>query len=377
MSDSAASPFQPAQEIVDELRAETALPREAKAALVAWSAELGPTWGFTWSPFRCLFGLKEWTGSLAAFPPWPGEVIDGVRTHAAGAWQAQPETYAEIAAMTGRSGFYPADQTANMWVLGVRDFGHKTGGGDLLAALKAGQFDRVGTALHSTWPAGADQGFGDRYTAALSLFDTAPPPPPAPPPAPPPPPPPPSPPPAPTHTITLRLGMAESFPIAGTDQDGQPFTPPDALQSDNTKVCTVTITDGADGATATIAAVGVGQTLVHGADLAISVIIEAPRLVHLVADFSRAVISKIPAAAMAAMVMLGLTSPTDPPAPRFAPAIETPKSDVVDPPAAPVRVTGQVGREPSKIGDPDFCLASGNLMAMERCLAWTAALSRR
>ena len=86
MSDSAASPFQPAQEIVDELRAETALPREAKAALVAWSAELGPTWGFTWSPFRCLFGLKEWTGSLGAFPPWPGDVIDGVRTHAAGAW---------------------------------------------------------------------------------------------------------------------------------------------------------------------------------------------------------------------------------------------------------------------------------------------------
>jgi hypothetical protein len=369
------SEFQPAQEIVDELQAVTALPREAKAALLAWTSELGPVWGYTWSPFLCLFGFHQWTGSLATFPNWSGAVVGGKTTHAAGPWQFQPATYAEIVAMTGRPGFYPADQLANAWVLGVRDFGTRTHGGDLLAALKAGQFDQVSTALQATWLAGADQGFGDRYTAVLPLFANPPPPPPPLPPSPPPPPM------TPTHTITLRLGMQESFPIAGTDQDGQPFTPPDALQSDDTKVCTVAIAAAADGAIATIAAVGLGQTLVHGADLAIVANVEAQQLAHLVADWSKAVISKIPAAMAAMAVMVALAGSTDPTMSRFAPSIEASKSYMAELPTPPVRSTRpmdrQVDREPSKIGDPDFCLASGNLAAMERCLAWTAALSSR
>lgn len=427
----AAAAFTPAPEIVAELQA-TSLPREAKAALAALTSELGPVWRYSWSPFRCLFGFKQWTGSLAAFPDWPGATVDGAPTHAAGPWQAEPATYREIALLTGNAGFFPPDQIGNMWVLGVRDFGRRSppgagphgakAGGDLLTALKAGQFAEVSTALIATWPAGADQGFGERYTAALALFaDTTTPPPTTPPPVT-----------APSGPITLRLGTQVSFPIAGTDQDGQPITPaPDALVSDDPQICTARIATPADvglqptgltgGAVATIATVGLGQTLVRGADLAITITVEAARLAHLTANLKKAVVARIPTALMApmgaAMVALGLLltpaiHPENPdfgalnpvltavqPAPTslFSPSNEAAKSNTALS-NAPINPTRRIDREPSvpvigsqrskaspaaspnrvrTIGDPDFCLASGSLVALERCVTWTAALSPR
>jgi hypothetical protein len=357
--------FQPAQPIVDALKA-SPLPREAKAAMVAFSSELGSDWRYSWSPFRCLFGFQEWTGSLGAFPPWPGATVGGLTTHAAGAWQDEPATYAEITALTGNPGFEPQDQIANNWVLAVRDFGARSSGADLLAALKAGQYVAVSAALRTTWPAGADGEFGDRYTAALPLFEAAPPPSP-PPPAPPPPAPPPG------NAITLRVGLQESFPIAGTDQDGQPYTPPDALVCDDPQICTVSVAPAPNPITgiATIAAVGLGRTLVHGADLAIAVTVEAPRLVHLTADLSKAVVSRIPVSLAAMVIMLGLfATPAEPPSSPFPPAIEAPSS-------VPIEPTRQIDREQKLIGDPDFCAASGSAVAIARCLKWTAALSRR
>jgi muramidase (phage lysozyme) len=366
--------FQPAQAIVDELKA-SPLPRAAKAAMVALTSELGSAWPYSWSPFRCLFGLQEWTGSLSAFPPWPGATVNGKTTHAAGAWQDQPATYAEIAALTGNAGFEPQDQIANNWVLAVRDFGARSSGADLLAALKAGQLAQVSAGLQATWPAGADAEFGDRYTAALALFDAAPappaPPPPPPPTEPPPPPPPPAPPPPatpppPPPAITLRVGMQESFPIAGTDQDGQPYTPPDALISDDPQICTVTVAPAPsqpETGIATIAALGVGRTLVHGADLGISVIVEEPRLVHLAADLTKAVVSRIPTA-VAAMMMLSLYA--------------TPAGPVHPIATLPTMATTQVDPVgPKLIGDPHFCAASGSAAAIGRCLKWTAAVLRR
>jgi len=161
-----------------------------------------------------------------------------------------------------------------MWVLAVRDF-HTRTGGDLLAALQAGQFDQVSKGLQATWTGGANAGFAARHRVALPLVAPAPPPPPEPT----------------ARTITLRLGMQESFPLAGVDQDGHPFTPPDALISDDPKVCLASVVSAPDQATGTaaIAAVNPGTTRVHGADLAIDVTVEAPRLVHLTADFSKAV----------------------------------------------------------------------------------------
>ena len=315
MTATAAVPFAPAAEIVDQLRA-APLPLEAKAAMVALSNELGPVWRYPWSPFRCLFGFTEWTGSLAAFPQWPGAVVGGKPTHAFGPWQDEPATYAEIAALTGNPGCEPADQIGNNWALAQRDFASRTAGpgSSLLAALQDRQFAAVTAALQATWPAGADDGFGARYTAALPLFAAAPAPPRA-------------------AALTLRLGTQVSFPIAGTDQDGQPYPlAPDALVSDDPLVCTALITAPADGAIATIAGVGLGRTLVHGADLAIPVSVEAARLVHLTAELSKAVVSRIPAAliaSMGAMMMLGLlTTPAGGPGLRpLAPAsIEAPKS---------------------------------------------------
>ena len=279
--------FEPAQEIVGQLQA-APLPLEAKAAMAALSNELGPVWRYPWSPFRCLFGFTEWTGSLAAFPDWPGVVVGGKRTHAFGPWQDEPETYADIAALTGNPGCEPPDQIGNNWALAQRDFASRNGGSSLLTALRGRQYAAVGAALQATWPAGADAGFGARYEAALPLFAAAPaPPPPAPPRA---------------DAFKLRLGTQVSFPIAGTDQDGQPYPlAPGALVSDDPQVCTALITTPANGAIATIASVGLGQTLVHGADLAIPVAVEASRLVHLTADLGKAVVSRIPAALMASM----------------------------------------------------------------------------
>ena len=99
------------------------------------------------------------------------------------------------------------------------------------------------------------------------------------------------------------LGFTQaSFPIAGIDQDGQPFTPPDALASDDRAVCTVSVADGPQGqALATIVSEGLGATSVHGADLAIVVTVEASRLVHLAADLSKAVVSRIPKALAVAL----------------------------------------------------------------------------
>jgi len=338
----------PAPEVVAELR-RSAVPREGRAALAAGAAgELG-TWTRSWSPFLCLYGFAEWQGSLEQFPDWAGAAgPDGRPTHAFGPWQNQPLTYRQIAAMTGRPGVRPQDLIANNWVLAVRDFASRKGG-DLLAALQGGQLATVQTGLAGTWPGGFDSAFPARYRAALALFAEMPPP-------------------IPQHpAFTLRLGSEVSFPLAGTDQDGQPFTPPDALQSDDLAVCTVYAADGS----ATIVSVGLGRTSVHGADLAIDVTIEGSRLVHLAADLSKAVVSRIPkAAAAAALVALALLPrpAEDPPMSIFAPAIEAPK---------PIDRTPPMDREPSVIGRPDFCLASGSPLAIERCLVWTAALSRR
>jgi hypothetical protein len=385
------SQFVPAQEVVDELRL-SALPRQARAAMTALSIEtlLGNPmhWPYSWSPFRCTFGFTEWPGSLDTFPAWGGNAEHD--THAFSVWQNEPDTYAEIVALTGDPKMVPQSAIANNWVLAVRDFRWRTGG-DLLATLKAGgaELDRVSPALIKTWPAGADANFPARYIAALQLYPADPPPPPAPPPVPPP---------APGGaTITLRPGLQASFPIAGTDQDDQPFTPSDALITDASNICTVAIASTPAGATATVAAplsAVVGTTRVHGADFAITVDVEAPRLVHLTADLTKIVYTRIPMAAAAALAaMMLLAAPADVPQgtsrytmSSFAASNEVAKSDMPaiqatslsDSSDRQVKLIGQLGRELPRIGDDDFCYGRGQTMvAMLRCLRWTAALSRR
>ncbi len=309
----ATASFVPAKEVVDELLA-SPLPRAARAAMTALSVEtLLPTpgtgvlaWPYSWSPFLCLFGFKEWTGPVDAFPAWGGVSIkaqDGSESHtsAAGVWQDEEGTYAGIVAKTGRPGFAPQDQIANNWVLAVRDFGIRTGGGDLLATLEAGDLGRISLALVATWPEGADANFPVRYTAALALFpaDGDP----VPSPVPVPPPPPPASPPLGTKPIEILLGDQCAIPVtAALDHNGVPVAiiPTGLLQPDDASICTAAIS----GETLTIYTRSVGSTVLRGADQAIPISVIPQVVTHLVLDFAHAVYSPMSAAAKAAIARL-------------------------------------------------------------------------
>jgi hypothetical protein len=53
--------------------------------------------------FNILYGSTLWTGSMTAFPPWPGVLVGrGWMTHAAGAFQFEPASYADAAKISGR-----------------------------------------------------------------------------------------------------------------------------------------------------------------------------------------------------------------------------------------------------------------------------------
>lgn len=128
---------------------------------------------------------RLWTGSLASFPDWGGaELADGTVTHAAGAGQDEPATVQAVAALSGITGFEPADQLNLNWFLASHDFAAR-GGGNLLAELVAGHPELVPVYLVKVWPGGADSGFAKRYAnnmAALQAMALPPPPPPPPPP---------------------------------------------------------------------------------------------------------------------------------------------------------------------------------------------------
>jgi hypothetical protein len=176
-------------EVFAEL-ARAPLPVEARAFLAAvFEGEGGVS-------FRTLFGAGKllaahpnvaetaagrlWNGDLGVFPPWPGAILaNGVVTHAAGAGQDQPRTWAAIGELAGIVGFAPQDQIAGNWFLAQHDFMAR-GGGDLLAALQAGRLLDIPTYLGRVWPGGADARFPKRYAANLAVLS-------APPPAPPPP----------------------------------------------------------------------------------------------------------------------------------------------------------------------------------------------
>ncbi len=170
-------------EILDELR-KSSLAVEARACLAALAEGEGG------ASFRSLYDGTLWTGSMAAFPDWPGKTgPTGKPTHAAGAWQDQPATYHDVAAITGDASFEPSSQVKNNWALAIHDFKANSGGGDLLATLQAGpsNLSAVQQGLVTTWPGGADAGFAARYADNLAALSASPAPQPSPPPSPPPP----------------------------------------------------------------------------------------------------------------------------------------------------------------------------------------------
>jgi lysozyme len=157
-------------EVLDELRRSN-LPTEAQACLAALSEGEGAT------SFRSLYGGGIWEGSMAAFPDWPGAIgPSGQPTHAAGAWQDQPGTYADVAKITGITSFEPVAQITNNWALAQHDY-HARSKRDLLADLQAGLINLVESQLVGTWPGGAGPEFTTRYADNLAALNTAPAPP--------------------------------------------------------------------------------------------------------------------------------------------------------------------------------------------------------
>ncbi len=139
------------------------LPNEAIACLAALSSgEISPSEGFATE-----VGGGTYTGSLDSFPQWAG--WGNPISHAVGAWQDEPATWGDVVAANPGITFQPQDQIKGNWWLAQRDFKNHTGGGDLLAALQAGEISQVATALFATWPGGANSDFVDTYNSIIHV----------------------------------------------------------------------------------------------------------------------------------------------------------------------------------------------------------------
>jgi hypothetical protein len=160
-------------EIIDALN-ESYGSASSKAAIAAITeGEGGTTWNI-------LFGGSMWTGSLDMFPSWPGvRLSNGMMTHAFGALQFQPGTYADAAKLTGRASVFPQDQIQNGWAWADHIFASRMPSITLHAALETGgaYLMLITTYLHSTWIGGCDSGFPKRFISNLPLVRASSPPP--------------------------------------------------------------------------------------------------------------------------------------------------------------------------------------------------------
>ena len=290
-----------------------------------------------------------------AFPDWGGNAEHD--THAFGVWQDEPETYAEIVALTGDPSVAPQSQITNNWVLAVRDYKTRSGG-DLLATLQAGQLDAVSPALIATWPGGADAGFPARYAQALAMFPIDAPAPPSPTPAP--------------QGQRLEIPLGEQCTVAilsATDRNGAAVSaiPADLLKPDNPTICSAAIA----GVSLTCRSVALGSTVLRGADQALPVTIVAPQVAHLVLDLAHPVFAPLAAVVQAMMARLPVLA--------MAGALLMLGALPAGPPEAIIRVpvpASTAAPSTPEFGSVAFCY-DANAIAFERCLQWTAALSRR
>lgn len=83
------------------------------------------------------------------FPQWSGNA--SANTHAAGAFQFQPGTWADIAGKYNLDFDNPSDQNAGAWYLAQQAYTSKTGR-SLADALAAGDYSSIQSALGNIWP---------------------------------------------------------------------------------------------------------------------------------------------------------------------------------------------------------------------------------
>lgn len=91
------------------------------------------------------------------FPVWGGSRTSAGPTHAAGAYQFQPGTWASIAQRYGLDFRKPADQNAGAWYLAQETYRQRTGG-DLTEALQNGQYSAIQSALSPVWASATGSG---------------------------------------------------------------------------------------------------------------------------------------------------------------------------------------------------------------------------
>lgn len=99
--------------------------------------------------YNILFGGGRFEG-FAAFPDWPGRIVNGRPTHAAGRYQFQPGTWGDVSRAIGLRDFSPASQDAGFWFLACQRYRLRVGrslGPDLLADL----LDELVYGLQPTW----------------------------------------------------------------------------------------------------------------------------------------------------------------------------------------------------------------------------------
>ncbi len=215
--------------------AKAPLPPEAVAFLAALSSgEISVNEGF-----RTENGGATWDGSLDTLPNW-----GSTKSSAIGAWQDLKGTWGDVVAANPGITFQPQDQIRGNWWLAQRDYKTRSGGGDLLAALKAGDLDGISTALLATWPGGArSPDFQDTYRALIAV---------------------PTPPVIVAPSITMGPGDKPRFvALVGFDRNGvhEPLPMGGALTIDDATVCSATINP--DGQGVTVTELASGATLIR------------------------------------------------------------------------------------------------------------------
>jgi hypothetical protein len=127
--------------------------------------------------FNILYGSTMWTGSMAAFPLWSGVLVgNGWETHAAGAFQFEPASYADAVKISGRPAFEPQDQIQNAWDYANLIFGERYKAASLHAVLQAGGSSSlllIPAYLGKIWIGGADSGFPKRFMNNLPLVSAS------------------------------------------------------------------------------------------------------------------------------------------------------------------------------------------------------------
>jgi muramidase (phage lysozyme) len=115
--------------------------------------------------YGVLYGGQT-VSDLSSFPQWEGKQGPAGPSHAAGAYQFEPATWAEASKATGVTDFSPASQDKNALWLASTTYRNKTGR-DLSADLESGRTQDVKEALKGQWPSITDKvvsELGDRIS---------------------------------------------------------------------------------------------------------------------------------------------------------------------------------------------------------------------